>query len=347
MSATHMLRDHLDNCRRLVIGLSLAVLSGLGLHGSGCAARIECDPVSMLEAHFSAQAPGVLKGEPLTLEHGRYSASTLRRLAPTEAARRTLAMPGGLAISFPAEGTGAVKLTMPGGFSASVRDLGAEGAGTVVGDQRSALAFRREGGSAIWTQNDHGAEQWLLVDPQANRGGVIARYEVLGATLQQAGPVVELLDEKGRSAVVMAAPIAYGLRGRIVPVLLAVVGNQVTLTVDAPGEPLLVDPSFTAATSMALARAGQSSTLLADGRVLVAGGEAGGATLSSAQVYDPRTNAWKTVASMATPRMLHTATALRNGKVLLAGRGSLIGSPPPALAAEIERLWRKEWRQGR
>ena len=35
------------------------------------------------------------------------------------------------------------------------------------------------------------------------------------------------------------------------------------------------------------------------------------------------------------------------GKVLLAGRGSLIGSPPPALAAEIERLWRKEWRQGR
>ena len=54
----------------------------------------------MLEAHFSAQAPGVLKGEPLTLEHGRYSASTLRRLAPTEAARRTLAMPGGLAISF-------------------------------------------------------------------------------------------------------------------------------------------------------------------------------------------------------------------------------------------------------
>ncbi|SFC34547.1 Inhibitor of vertebrate lysozyme (Ivy) [Polaromonas sp. OV174] len=35
------------------------------------------------------------------------------------------------------------------------------------------------------------------------------------------------------------------------------------------------------------------------------------------------------------------------GKVLLAGQGSLIGAPPPPLAAEIERLWHKEWRQGR
>ncbi len=35
------------------------------------------------------------------------------------------------------------------------------------------------------------------------------------------------------------------------------------------------------------------------------------------------------------------------GLVHLAGRNQLIGAPPPPVAAELERLWRREWRQGR
>ena len=35
------------------------------------------------------------------------------------------------------------------------------------------------------------------------------------------------------------------------------------------------------------------------------------------------------------------------GKVLQAGRGAFIGAPPPAVAAELERLWRAEFRQNR
>ena len=182
-----------------------------------------------------------------------------------------------------------------------------------------AIAFPRRDGSAIWTQLEQRAEQWLVIAPEANRGGVIARYEIRGARLRQAGPVIELLDANGKAAVVMAAPVAYGVGGRSVPVALALARDQVTLTVDAPGEPLLVDPSFTAATSMAIARFGHSTTLLPDGRVLLAGGEAGGTTLSSAEIYDPRSNSWKTIASLTAPRRLHTATVLRNGKVLLAG----------------------------
>jgi hypothetical protein len=34
------------------------------------------------------------------------------------------------------------------------------------------------------------------------------------------------------------------------------------------------------------------------------------------------------------------------GKVQQNGRGTLIGQPPPVVAAELERLWRGEWRQG-
>ena len=41
------------------------------------------------------------------------------------------------------------------------------------------------------------------------------------------------------------------------------------------------------------------------------------------------------------------ARGVAYGKVFEGGaRSTLIGAPPPAIAAELERLWRKEWRQG-
>jgi hypothetical protein len=48
---------------------------------------------------------------------------------------------------------------------------------------------------------------------------------------------------------------------------------------------------------------------------------AGGNTdyLSGAELYDPATNTWTTIASLATARTNHTATLLGNGKVLVAG----------------------------
>ncbi|MGZ9067364.1 MAG: hypothetical protein ACXW2I_18775 [Burkholderiales bacterium] len=32
------------------------------------------------------------------------------------------------------------------------------------------------------------------------------------------------------------------------------------------------------------------------------------------------------------------------GKIYQRGKSSLIGAPPPAVAAELERLWKSEWR---
>ena len=34
------------------------------------------------------------------------------------------------------------------------------------------------------------------------------------------------------------------------------------------------------------------------------------------------------------------------GKVYQAGRTTLLGDPPPPLAAELDKLWRQEWRGG-
>ena len=77
--------------------------------------------------------------------------------------------------------------------------------------------------------------------------------------------------------------------------------------------------------SMAVPRAVQTSTRLADGRVLVAGGctdagcnlgSAGGAT---AEIFDPRTRAFKPTGRMHISRDDHQAVLLSDGRVLIAG----------------------------
>jgi N-acetylneuraminic acid mutarotase len=67
-----------------------------------------------------------------------------------------------------------------------------------------------------------------------------------------------------------------------------------------------------------------SATLLADGKVLVAGGTSnnGATALASADVYDPVSGTWTATGKMTTPRYNSTATLLRDGKVLVAGGSS-------------------------
>jgi N-acetylneuraminic acid mutarotase len=77
--------------------------------------------------------------------------------------------------------------------------------------------------------------------------------------------------------------------------------------------------------SLNIARYYHTATLLSNGRVLVAGGAAPGAqtfpypALVSAELYDPATGNWTFTGHLNAGRLLHTATLLLNGKVLVAG----------------------------
>ena len=68
-------------------------------------------------------------------------------------------------------------------------------------------------------------------------------------------------------------------------------------------------------------RTQHTATLLADGRVLVAGGRSQSATdaLSSTELFDPTSGTWKPGPPMSTSRSNHTATLLSDGRVLVAG----------------------------
>lgn len=89
----------------------------------------------------------------------------------------------------------------------------------------------------------------------------------------------------------------------------------------------LYDPTtgqWAAGPPMSQARAYHNAVLLADGRVLVAGGisrTSGGTagSLSSAELFDPVANTWTATGAMTDPRSLATITTLADGRVLVVG----------------------------
>lgn len=85
--------------------------------------------------------------------------------------------------------------------------------------------------------------------------------------------------------------------------------------------------SWTAKTSMSHVRCAHTQTTLLNDKVLVAGGAnagSGGATVATAELYDPDVNTWTdTAGTMKVARCEHRAVLLPSGKVLVAGGRSL------------------------
>src|SRR5580698_636724 len=75
--------------------------------------------------------------------------------------------------------------------------------------------------------------------------------------------------------------------------------------------------------AMHIARASHTSTLLPNGKVLIAGGFAGSGgeynPYRTAEVFDPNSGSFQPVAEMSIGRSGHTATLLKNGKALIVG----------------------------
>lgn len=113
-----------------------------------------------------------------------------------------------------------------------------------------------------------------------------------------------------------------------------IVGGQGE-TAQGGGEALssseLYDPStglFSTSGSMAEPRAVFTATKLANGKVLVVGGQISSSPIS-AELYDPATGTFSTTGRLNIERAGHTATLMSNGKVLLAG--GFDGRTPPGV----------------
>ncbi len=75
-----------------------------------------------------------------------------------------------------------------------------------------------------------------------------------------------------------------------------------------------------------------STNTAVNGKVLVAGGINGTASVTSARLYDPVAGTWAAAASLTVARQWHTATVLSNNNVLLFGGATVSGSTTTVLA---------------
>ena len=72
-------------------------------------------------------------------------------------------------------------------------------------------------------------------------------------------------------------------------------------------------------TTMSVERRGHTATRLADGRVLIAGGDNDNGALNQAELYDPAPATFSAAGNMDSARADHSATLLTDGRVLIAG----------------------------
>lgn len=123
---------------------------------------------------------------------------------------------------------------------------------------------------------------------------------------------------------------------RLVPAPLAVLAGAAFATF-APAAGAAVTGSFAATGNLNTARADAVAVRLSSGNVLVAGGDgAGGAPLSSTEIYDPTTGVWTTAAPMPVAVGQAAGVLLPDGDVLVVGGlTSSSGTPSVTGAAEL------------
>ncbi len=224
----------------------------------------------------------------------------------------------------------------------------------LVGASRSVL--RAAGGTAIFRAALGGADVIYRVTGEGVEDFVVfaerpalarIEYELTVARVpgvRFVADTVELLDEHGAPRLHMRPPVLMDARGAVGPVDVRLEGCAYDTEPRGPWArpltppglgacrvvvdfsradvvyPAIVDPAWVTTASMSRERYAATATVLADGRVLVAGGlHAMAAPINGCELYDPATDSWAATASLGIARGSHTATVIAAGDVLVVG----------------------------
>jgi hypothetical protein len=179
--------------------------------------------------------------------------------------------------------------------------------------------------SASMLEPRSGHSATLLRDGRVLIAGGMRRNQDFYRSAEIFDPARNKFESTGSMTEVRVSHIAVLLKSGKVLIAGGWIGMETTASAE------LYDPAtrkFTRITSMTSRRARPTATLLDNGDVLIAGGQDRDGfnnSLSSAEIFHASTMTFARIVSMHEPRIAHTATLLRDGRVLIAGgRGSSV-----------------------
>ena len=245
-----------------------------------------------------------------------------------------------LRVELPSRADGSVRLSIAGEDDASLELLPLDLAPRALRIDERALVFED---ARVSTDVVHFVEAGRYEESRVLRTAdapTVHRWSLrLGAAIADVRVregLVEAIDRAGRVRLVQHRAFADDALGtrRMLDATLEGSGRTRTLTLSLDIStmvfPIVLDPAWTIVAPMLSARAGAAITLLADGRVLVAGGKKTPAAPgnSTAEVYDPKTNVWSPAGTLPTsplggPRTLYP---IGGGHAVLVGQFQAPGS---------------------
>jgi hypothetical protein len=145
-------------------------------------------------------------------------------------------------------------------------------------------------------------------------------------------PLLQVNDANGKVLARATFPAIFDAAGRTWSAELRSDQNSVVVVLpEAATYPIVIDPLWSDAANLTTGRYLHTATLLLDGTVLLVGGSdqpsgpgreffgVGGNALAAAEVYDSQTRSFEPVGKLAEARWGHSATLLRDGRVLMLG----------------------------
>jgi hypothetical protein len=331
--------------------LMVRTLKGWEALGVGCVLAWLAIGCQLDEDAQAGGAPAMHASAPLDLSQlaARLGAPSKGALAVLENGYRLRA---GRELDVEVDATGNALRVTAGSSALRIRRTGAEG-GAVTPEGDALRQLSSAGASSLFFALDDEVEELIRVPEQGTQVGYDFELGESFSLRELPGdPATLEISEGGAPRLRVSFAKAWDAAGQEWPVQLDLRGSQLRLALpDAAHFPVVIDPTWSGLDNrLTTARFRHTATLLLDGRLLLVGGataaggrgippDASGATenqqlgkapTATAELFDPVTGKFAAAGSLAHARWGHTATLLRDGRVLIAGG---VGEADEALAS--------------
>lgn len=349
---------------RRVGALRIACLLGLGVSASDCgggsapSSFTEGDLASGDAATHMAAGASTAAGDPIEairrhpafrarLESPSPFVARAGRWVATGALQPNRWRPLGTApaVELAPRARGGVRLALGEGSWIDVVPLDGDDPPAEVRDDAVVFRGLRAGVDSIHVVTDSRYEEIRRVElaspSRLHERWRIVRGPGVGGILARDG-VIEVANARGEVRLRTEPVFAAYADGTFAPAGLTLEADVFELTIEAtrPGS-LLVDPSWVSTGAVLQSDHNRQGMMvaLADGRVLLAGGNPGGGGVSSsaAEVFDPGTKTWTSVSPMNEARREAVSVRLNDGRVLVAGSGT--GSTTAEIFDPVSLTW--------